>query len=327
MLVNKKDKPIGEETETPGIGIKKRVKGSAEWNPVATAAAVKSPFNSTQEDAAYRLAVTAAQIQNNFVSPMDPVAGGSDIRFMNESDPQSKQFIEDVLFAEMPDSRPSWTAEETPWSAATSSAHVKGFLGVTTNEEAQAMGFRPASAHYVYIGDAFKARKRPDYKYDFYEAQRLSTPRSEMLEVGDMVFRGYHETEGWGYRDFRDQLLRRDGEYAKSHTDIIVSVGTDAQGRKYYEVAGGNTGPDGDYMLKRMYPEDIRELYAGAMIARPNQYGWDGNDRENRINKVNERNRFEMLEQWNLPRHQNEKDMSKGGGKQNAPLINLDYAP
>tara|TARA_R100000030_G_scaffold62921_2_gene47680 strand:+ start:396 stop:1217 length:822 start_codon:yes stop_codon:yes gene_type:complete len=268
------------KSKSPGFGVralfggrKKRKageKGKAEYTG-------ETPGFEDREAAEMRLAMTAANIQNNFVVDEDSGPGQS-MRFLDESDPRSGAFIEDVLLTDTygaggEDARSTSTA----WSAATTSAHVRGFLGANSNQEAKEMGFRPYGAHRLYMNDAFKTKslkKDETYEYDAYEAKRLIGKTVDELRAGDLLFRGYNDsnsdadfrnTQDWKFGQFKRSGEK--GEKYTSHTDIIVATGVDQQGRKYYDIAGGNVRGK-EYMLERIYPEEIRDTYKGAMISK-----------------------------------------------------------
>lgn len=253
---------------TGGKGKRRRhsKKGKAE---VAEGPEMDNP----REDAEMRLAMTVGNIQNHFVAN-----DGYGMRFLDETDPRSSEFIEDVLFTDV--WRSDAIAEEDAWSAATTSAHIRSFLGANTNEEAKEMGFRPYAAHRRWINDSFatrRNRKEGDTDYDAYRAERLLGKKAEQLEVGDMLFRGYNhdkdmrdikQTADWSFGKFKRQALEMhdSGENVlyNSHTDVIVGTGVDAQGKTYYDVAGGNVNDE--YMVKRYYPDQLRGKYKGALV-------------------------------------------------------------
>ena len=235
---------------------------------------------SAREAAETRLATTAGNIQNFFIEPVPtsdepPFISIVDHgRILDENDPRSKMFIEQSLAVDV--YRPNFDATSDAWSAATTSAHVRGFLGAETNEEAKQMGFRPFAAHRLYMNDSFKTKdlkKGESYEYDMYMATRLGGRMSQELNTGDLLFRGYDSenddrdfknTKNWKFGQFKRSGEK--GESYNSHTDIIVGTGVDEQGRKYYDVAGGNV--DGEYMLTKMYADELRDTYKGAMISK-----------------------------------------------------------
>lgn len=226
-----------------------------------------------REDAEMRLAMTVGNIQNHFVAN-----DGYGMRFLDETDPRSAEFIEDVLFTDV--WRPDAIADSDAWSAATTSAHIRSYLGANSNEEAKEMGFRPFAAHRRWMNDSFATRrnsKEKDGEYDAYRAERLLGRKAEQLEVGDMVFRGYDskndlrdikQTKDWSYGKFKRHGLKMHdtGENIQynSHTDVIVGTGVDANGKKYYDIAGGNV--DNEYMVKRVYTDELRAEYRGALV-------------------------------------------------------------
>lgn len=235
-------------------------KGRAEVFGSAEELGVGTP----QEAAEMRLSATVGNIQNNFVTQVP----GGEMVFLDESDPRSGSFIEEVLFKDV--YRDDASATKEAWSAATTSALVRGYLGAQTNEEAKELGFRPYAAHRMWINDSFKARKDDEYEYDRYTAQRLIGRKAEELRIGDMLFRGYDtakdsrdfkNTKDWRFNDFKRSGEK--GEKYNSHTDVIVGKGTDAQGRVYYDVSGGNV--NNEFMVERMYPEELRATYKGAL--------------------------------------------------------------
>jgi hypothetical protein len=235
-----------------------------------------TPGFEDREAAEMRLAMTAANIQNNFVDPVQ--VSGQPVRFLDEKDPRSGEFIEDVLFTDTYGAGgEKATATGTPWSASTTSAHVRGFLGANSNKEAKEMGFRPYGAHRMYMNDAFKTKalkKDETYEYDAYEAKRLIGKQVNELRAGDLLFKGYNDVHGdtrdfkntkdWKFNKFKKSGEK--GEKYNSHTDIIVATGVDHQGQTYYDIAGGNV--ENEYMLKRIYPDEIRDSYKGAMISK-----------------------------------------------------------
>jgi len=230
--------------------------------------------DNARDEAEMRLSMTVANIQNHFVAD-----DGHGMRFLDEDDPRSAQFIEDVLFTDV--WRPDGIANETAWSAATTSAHIRSYLGAETNEQAKEMGFRPFAAHRSWINDSFATRRgknEDDAKYDAYRSERLLGKRSEELQIGDMLFRGYDDKEDmrdikqtadWTYGKFKRHALKahdsgkRDPILYNSHTDVIVGTGTE-NGKKYYMLSGGNVN-DG-YMVKKYFPEDLRKKYKGALV-------------------------------------------------------------
>lgn len=274
MEVSKSGKPFGEQVMkgvraiTGGKGRRRRheKKGRAD--------VTQGPeIGSAKEDAEMRLAMTVGNIQNHFVAN-----DGYGVRFLDENDPRSAAFIEDVLFTDV--WRNDATADKDAWSAATTSAHIRSYLGAETNEEAKEMGFRPFAAHRRWINDSFATRRDKDEKdteYDAYRAERLLGRKASQLEVGDMVFRGYNsnndsrdikQTKDWSFNQFKRAGLEMHdtGENIQynSHTDVIVGAGVDANGKKYYDIAGGNV--DNEYMVKRFYVNELRKEYRGALV-------------------------------------------------------------
>ena len=244
-------------------------KGKAEYTG-------ETPGFEDREAAEMRLAMTAANIQNNFVDPVQ--VSGQPVRFLDEKDPRSGEFIEDVLLTDTYGAGgEAAKATSTAWSAATTSAHVRGFLGADSNKEAKEMGFRPYGAHRMYMNDAFKTKslkKDETYEYDAYKAKRLIGKQVNELRAGDLLFRGYNDsnsdadfrnTKDWKFGKFKKSGEK--GEKYTSHTDIIVGTGVDEQGKKYYDIAGGNVSGK-EYMLERIYPDEIRDTYKGAMISK-----------------------------------------------------------
>jgi len=281
MEVSKKDEDYRwDSSRKPGIrslfgGRKKKRRrnerrGKAEY-------VGEAPGINDREEAEMRLAMTAANIQNNFVIDEDSRPGVTSMKFLEESDPRSGAFIEEVLLTDVYRGDSKATATGTAWSAATTSAHVRGFLGASSNEEAKEMGFRPYAAHRLYMNDAFKTKAlkgEETYEYDAYKATRLIGKQASQLRVGDMLFRGYDDAHGdkrdfkntadWKFNQFKKSGSK--GEKYNSHTDVIIATGTDSQGRTYYDVAGGNVNQE--YMLKRLYPHELRDTYKGAMTSK-----------------------------------------------------------
>lgn len=274
MEVSKTGRPIGERVMegvralTGGKGKRRR------HSKTGRADVTEGPqMDNPQEDAEMRLAMTVGNIQNHFVAN-----DGYGMRFLDENDPRSAAFIEDVLFTDV--WRPDAKAEKDAWSAATTSAHIRSFLGADTNEESKEMGFRPYAAHRRWINDSFATRrgkKEGDDKYDAYRAERLLGNKAKELQVGDMLFRGYNDdqdmrdikqTADWSFGKFKRQALEMHDSgknvLYNSHTDVIVGTGVDAQGRSYYDVAGGNV--NNEYMVERYYPDQLRAEYTGALV-------------------------------------------------------------
>jgi len=230
-------------------------------------------MDNPREEAEMRLAMTVGNIQNHFVAN-----DGYGIRFLDEKDPRSAAFIEDILFTDV--WRSDAKADKDAWSAATTAAHIRSYLGAETNEQAKEMGFRPFAAHRRWMNDSFATRRAKDEKdteYDAYRAERILGKKAEQLEVGDMVFRGYNtenddrdikQTKDWSYGQFKRHGLKmhdsgKNIQY-NSHTDVIVGTGVDANGKKYYDIAGGNV--KNKYMVKRVYTDELRKEYRGALV-------------------------------------------------------------
>ena len=225
-----------------------------------------------KDEAVNRLQMTVGNVINSTTYPElklndetgARVANTDNLITLSESDPMARRFIEDELFANV--GMPDADATKVPWSAATTSALVRGFMGVEDNEQAKSNGFRPSPSHATYIGDAFKTRDNNDYEYNFYQAERLNRNTRGNLQPGDVLFVGRGSSSNWGF----DKFKRKAGESYPSHTDIIVSTGKDANGRVWYDLAGGNVSDK--FATRRVYADDIDSRYVGAMIAAPNRF-------------------------------------------------------
>jgi hypothetical protein len=189
-------------------------------------------------------------VANYMTEMMDPETG----QFRNESDPRAAMYI-NKMFADV--GEPDLNSVDAPWSAAT----VTHFARQIDPE------FQGSPLHADYINKAYKSEGN-------YKTKKLKW--EDDYEVGDILYRGRGDTKGWGYQDFKKASKR--GERYSSHSDIIVGTGVDENGRKYYEVLGGNMGgekdSDGNWVdgtqttkMKRMYPDNIKANYKGAMVS------------------------------------------------------------
>lgn len=187
---------------------------------------------SEREEREMRLSMAAANQQNRFTNPMTQ-------RSMREDHPLAKRYIEDDLFAGVGYDGDS---VENPWSAATVSDLAKAFD----------KDFQGSALHADYINRAFEGEGN-------YRADNIN--KRTDFKAGDILFQGRGDTEGDRYRKFKKRA--KDGERYSSHSDMIIGTGVDADGRKYYDVQGGNKS-DKLYQ-KRMYADDINRRYAGRL--------------------------------------------------------------
>jgi hypothetical protein len=202
-----------------------------------------------REEAEMRLAVAAAEQQNRFVSEGE----GGELRVLKESDPLAAQYIEQELFENVgfnPEGGAS--ATEHAWSAATVSDLATAFDP----------SFEGSARHSDYIRRAFQDEGN-------YKADKINN-RTD-FRPGDILFKGRTDSQGeeLGPQKFRE--FRRDAagkgkfggeEGYGSHSDIIVSTGTD-KGGTYYIVQGGNVS-DGLY-TRKMYAKELADRYAGRL--------------------------------------------------------------
>ena len=189
-----------------------------------------------------RLALAAANQQNRFTSPATQ-------KTMKEDDPRVEGYIEDTLFKNVGYKGDS---VDDPWSAAAVSD-----LAVAFDPE-----FKGSAAHSQYINRAFKQEGN-------YRAEKI-TSGDNSFAPGDILFQGRRDKKGnpIGPQNFRQfkRAGKGKGKYAEgygSHSDIITSTGVDKDGRKYYNVQGGNVG--NTLSTKRMYAEDIKKSYPGRL--------------------------------------------------------------
>lgn len=202
-----------------------------------------------RQEAEMRLAVAAAEQQNRFVS--EGVDG--ELRALKESDPMAAQYIEDELFADV-NFNPEGGADASQhaWSAATVSDLATAFDP----------SFEGSARHSDYIRKAFQDEGN-------YKADKVNN-RTD-FRAGDILFKGRTDSQGneLGPQKFRQ--FRRDaagkGEFGGeegygSHSDIIISTGSDKRGT-YYIVQGGNVA-DGLY-TRKMYARDLANKYAGRL--------------------------------------------------------------
>lgn len=178
------------------------------------------------------LAFAAANQQNRFTNPMT-------FETMDESHPLAKEYIEDTLFKNVGLNADS---VKSPWSAATVSDLAKAFDP----------SFEGSALHADYINRAFSGEGN-------YKADRIG--KRTDFKPGDILFLGRGATEGDKFRNFKKRA--KEGERYSSHSDIIISTGVDSNGRKYYDVQGGNVGDT--LSVKRMYASDIDKKYAGRL--------------------------------------------------------------
>lgn len=130
----------------------------------------------------------------------------------------------------------------TAWSAGT----------VSNLAQAYDPSFEGSARHSDYINRAFQG----DGNYTTTRAKRNTD-----YQVGDIMFQGRGDTKGKGYRAFRK--MADDGQGYQSHSDIITSIDTDADGNKIYHVLGGNMG---DSLYDRGFTEkELAQRYAGRM--------------------------------------------------------------
>ena len=182
------------------------------------------------------LAMAAANQQNRFTSPATQ-------QRMKEDDPRVEGYIEDTLFKNLGYDGDS---VDDPWSAATVSDLAKAF-----DPE-----FKGSVAHAEYINRAFQEEGN-------YEADKIG--RKTDFMPGDILFKGRSSDERPGSPKRFGQFKRRakEGDLYASHSDIITGTGVDEQGKKYYELQGGNMG-DSLY-TRRMYADALNRRYAGRL--------------------------------------------------------------
>lgn len=187
---------------------------------------------SEREQREMALAMAAANQQNRFTNPMTQQP-------MDESHPLAKEYIEGELFGGVGFEGDS---VDNPWSAATVSDLAKAFDPT----------FEGSALHADYINRAFSGEGN-------YRADNINK-RTE-FKPGDILFQGRGSTEGDKFRSFKNRA--KEGEQYSSHSDMIIGTGVDADGRKYYDVQGGNKGDQ--LYQRRMYAKDIDRMYAGRL--------------------------------------------------------------
>ena len=200
-----------------------------------------------REQAELRLAMAAGEQQKRFTNPEFPEMQ------LKEDHPLAAQYIEQELFGNVgfnPEGGAS--ATEHAWSAATVSDLATAFDP----------SFEGSARHSDYIRRAFQDEGN-------YKADKISN-RTD-FRPGDILFKGRTDSQGeeLGPQKFRE--FRRDAagkgkfggeEGYGSHSDIIVSTGTD-KGGTYYMIQGGNVS-DGLY-TRKMYAKELADRYAGRL--------------------------------------------------------------
>jgi hypothetical protein len=187
---------------------------------------------SEREQREMALAMAAANQQNRFTNPMTQA-------FMDESHPLAKEYIEADLFGGVGYDGDSVA---NPWSAATVSDLAKAFDPT----------FKGSALHADYINRAFSGDGN-------YRADKIN--KRTDFKPGDILFQGRGSTEGDKFRNFKNRA--KEGEQYSSHSDMIIGTGVDADGRKYYDVQGGNKGDQ--LYQRRLYAKDIDRMYAGRL--------------------------------------------------------------
>lgn len=232
--------PEGNPTEGNPAEEEKKVL-SPEWNPNQHGL-MNTLFDRPvgrkarrQAEADTKQSIMDFQLANYYNKMYDPEAGG----FRKEDDPQAAEFIHE-MFSDV--GLPEADSVNTPWSAATVSHFAKAF-----DPE-----FKGSPLHADYINRAFN-------KEGNYRAKKTS--RKDEYALGDILFQGRGNTEDWEFKDFK--RAGKDGERYSSHSDIIVGVGTDENG-KFYQVLGGNLSDS--TKLRKLYAKDIARKYKGAMV-------------------------------------------------------------
>lgn len=225
------------------------------------------PYQETDRDIMEnRLGLAAGAQQNRFVNPstfvnsmenykntgeFTPVPYGGNSSNYKEWDPRVSSYIEDELFPAVGYDQSIQKAQNTsgdgtPWSAATISD-----LAMAVDPE-----FRGSAAHASYITDAFQGNHN-------WSANK--SKRNTDYAAGDILFSGRGDTRGKGFNWFKNQA--KSGNSYKSHSDMIVATGTNADGETIYTVQGGNLGDTlstKDFtakQLNRKYPGYLR--YSG----------------------------------------------------------------
>lgn len=160
------------------------------------------------------------------------------------------------------------------WSAATTSYLMGQLTGAENREDLLNRGFRAHTAHYPYINAAYETKKNPNFEFNSHIAKRI--PKSlKDVKVGDLFFRGYGRTDGYSYKDFKKVAKAsskefnsetEEGGYYPSHTDTVVSKGTDEKG-DYVVLSGGNV--KNRLLHKKVYLDTIKDNYAGYMQQNP----------------------------------------------------------
>ena len=132
------------------------------------------------------------------------------------------------------------------WSAITISNAVMTNMGAEDKNSARKLGFNPTKSHSGYVKDAFRTNANPEYRYNRYVAQK---PGESNYSIGDILVKGRSDTKGWKYEDFA-----KAGSGYKSHGDIIVDKGEDANGQ-YVVLGGGNVSDT--YKNEKVYLNKI----------------------------------------------------------------------
>ena len=193
----------------------------------------------------------------NYLAEMQDGGTG---QMRTESDPRAALHI-NKMFADV--GQPNMNSVDHAWSAATVS-HFAQQIDPS---------FKGSSLHAHYIRDAFQNDGKPKRGRTSGNYQARKIKWKDDYEVGDILFRGRKDTRGWTYKDFKN--ASKEGTEYPSHSDIIVGVGEDANG-KYYEILGGNQGGEKDSdgepvdgtqhsKIVKKYASNIKGTYAGAM--------------------------------------------------------------
>lgn len=195
----------------------------------------------SREDA---LSLAAANQVNRFYD------GGLDY-MMSESSPRAKEYIEKELFPGVGYDDADSTKDA--WSAATVSNLAKAF-----DPE-----FEGSTRHSDYIRRGFRGKGN-------YRAEKAK--ENTDFQVGDILFQGRTDADGnpigpQTYRDFKRDAKGK-GEYGDmsgygSHSDIIVGTGVDEDGRKYYNIQGGNVGDK--LRQRKLYQDQVSDYYRGRL--------------------------------------------------------------
>jgi hypothetical protein len=169
--------------------------------------------------------------------------------YLKETDPRATYYIDNELMDL--NSRPWFTSQSTGNGPAWSAGTVSNLM------RAQYPDFPDTVAHANYVNDVFEGNNNSNLN-----ARRTALQRH--FNEGSVLVKGRKRLSGENYRGLKKATTGQEYQNNKNssiplHGDVIIGVTVDENGKKKYQVQGGNIG-DSLYVTE-MSEKEIRHNY------------------------------------------------------------------